>query len=100
MLQDCYRRRYPGMAAHAFEYVWGGATALTRNGALYFGEVRNGLYVSLGCNAAGVPNGTIAGNRRGEMPAARHSPEPSDAPGLQGPNWLPPDPIRRIAVDS
>ncbi|MCW5233947.1 NAD(P)/FAD-dependent oxidoreductase [Verminephrobacter eiseniae] len=100
MLQDCYRRRYPGMAAHAFEYVWGGATALTRNGALYFGEVRNGLYVSLGCNGAGVLKGTMFGKLLGEMAAGHHSPELTDALGLQRPNWLPPDPIRRIAVVS
>src|SRR6218665_441089 len=100
MLQDCYRRRYPGMAAHAFEYVWGGATALTRNGALYFGEVRNGLYVSLGCNGAGVLKGTMFGKLLGEMAAGHHSPELADALGLQRPNWLPPDPIRRIAVVS
>src|SRR5690606_37877954 len=34
MLQDCYRRRYPNMLSADFEHVWGGVTALTRNGAL------------------------------------------------------------------
>ena len=35
-----FQRRYPQLAAHDFEYVWSGSTALTGNGASFVGEVR------------------------------------------------------------
>ncbi len=100
MLQDCYRRRYSSMRSFAFEQVWGGVTALTRNGALYFGRVEEGLYVSIGCNGAGLLKGSMFGKLLGEMACGAQSPELADALGFQRPTWLPPEPIRRIAVVS
>ncbi|WP_150666993.1 NAD(P)/FAD-dependent oxidoreductase [Pandoraea anhela] len=100
MLTDAYRRRYPQMASHKFEHVWGGVTALTRNGALYFGEVRKGLFASLGCNGAGVLKGSMFGKLLGEMACGHHSPELADALGFERPTWLPPEPIRRVAIVS
>lgn len=100
MLTDAYRRRYPQMASHKFEYVWGGVTALTRNGALYFGEVRKGLFASIGCNGAGVLKGSMFGKLLGEMACGQQSPELSDALGFERPTWLPPEPIRRVAIVS
>ncbi|AJP57648.1 FAD-dependent oxidoreductase [Pandoraea vervacti] len=100
MLSDAYRRRYPAMASHRFEHVWGGVTALTRNGALYFGEIRKGLFASLGCNGAGVLKGSMFGKLLGEMACGVASPELSDALGFERPTWLPPEPIRRVAIVS
>ncbi len=100
MLRDSFQHRYPDMKSHTFEYVWGGVTALTRNGALFFGEVKKGLYVSLGCNGAGVLKGSMFGKLLGEMACGQNSPELTDALGFERPTWLPPDPIRRIAVVS
>lgn len=100
LLTDCYRRRYPQMASHRFEYVWGGTTALTRNGATYFGRLRPGLYASLGCNGAGVLKGTMYGKLLGEMAAGATSTFLSDALSLEKPNWLPPEPFRRVGVMS
>jgi glycine/D-amino acid oxidase-like deaminating enzyme len=100
MLIDAYRRRYPQMTSHKFEHVWGGVTALTRNGALYFGEVRKDLFASLGCNGAGVLKGSMFGKLLGEMACGQSSPELSDALGFERPTWLPPEPIRRVAIVS
>ncbi|AJC22430.1 NAD(P)/FAD-dependent oxidoreductase [Pandoraea pulmonicola] len=100
MLTDAYRRRYPHMATHRFEHVWGGVTALTRNGALYFGEIRRGLFASLGCNGAGVLKGSMFGKLLGEMACGQQSPELADALGFERPTWLPPEPIRRLAIVS
>ncbi|VVE61830.1 FAD-dependent oxidoreductase [Pandoraea anapnoica] len=100
MLTDAYRRRYAQMASHKFEHVWGGVTALTRNGALYFGEVRQGLFASLGCNGAGVLKGSMFGKLLGEMACGQQSPELADALGFERPTWLPPEPIRRVAIVS
>ncbi|OJY20847.1 FAD-dependent oxidoreductase [Pandoraea sp. 64-18] len=98
MLTDAYRRRYPQMDSHRFAFVWGGVTALTRNGALYFGEIRKGLFASLGCNGAGVLKGSMFGKLLGEMACGRQSPELADALGFERPTWLPPEPIRRVAI--
>lgn len=99
-LTESYRRRYPDMKSHRFEYVWGGTTALTRNGATYFGELRPGLFASLGCNGAGVLKGSTYGKLLGEMAMGSQSSYLSDALSLEGPSWLPPEPFRRIGVVS
>lgn len=98
MLQECYQKRYPNMASHDLEYVWGGVTALTRNGALYFGRLDDGIYISIGCNGAGMLKGSMFGKLVGEMACGQQSTDLADALGFQRPTWLPPDPIRRIAV--
>lgn len=99
-LTSSYQRRYPNMKSHKFEYVWGGTTALTRNGATFFGELRPGLFASLGCNGAGVLKGSTYGKLLGEMAMGAQSPYLSDALSLEGPSWLPPEPFRRIGVVS
>ncbi|MCQ9615508.1 FAD-binding oxidoreductase [Paenalcaligenes niemegkensis] len=98
MLLDCYRRRYPSVAKHELEYVWGGATALTRNGASYFGELKPNLYTSVGCNGAGVLKGSIYGKLLAELVMGQTSPELEDVLTLDKPTWLPPEPLRGIAV--
>lgn len=100
MLQQCYQNRYPSMRSHELPLVWGGVTALTRNGALYFGKVDKEIYISVGCNGAGMLKGTIFGKLLGEMACGHQSPQLADALGFQRPTWMPPEPIRSIAVKS
>lgn len=100
MLQVCYQMRYPNMRTHELPLVWGGVTALTRNGALYFGQVSEGVYISIGCNGAGMLKGSMFGKLLGEMACGQQSPQLADALGFEKPSWLPPEPIRRIAVVS
>src|SRR5699024_4524540 len=61
LLTDCYKRRYPHLESHRFEYVWGGVTALTRNGAMSFGKVGENVFAAAGCNGGGVLQGSIYG---------------------------------------
>lgn len=98
MLTDCYQRRYPDLPCHDFEFVWGGATALTRNGASFFGQAAHNLYASVGCNGAGVLKGTVYGKLLAEMILGSQSQELSDVLSLESPAWLPPEPLRRVAV--
>jgi len=98
LLGDAFERRYPNLAAHDFEYVWSGTTALTRNGASFVGQVQPGLYASVGCNGAGVIKGTIYGRLLGELIAGRRSAMLDDLESFEKPNWLPPDPLRRLGV--
>lgn len=100
MLRDYYQHRYPQMQSYEFEHVWGGVTALTRNGAVYFGRVAENIYVSIGCNGAGMLKGSVFGKLLGEMACGAESPELADALGFERPSWLPPEPIRRLAVIS
>src|SRR3546814_16356560 len=44
LLSGMYAQRYPRMKSHAFEYVWGGALSMTRNGAPVFGRLDKNLY--------------------------------------------------------
>jgi glycine/D-amino acid oxidase-like deaminating enzyme len=98
LLTDIYRRRYPKMRSHSFDYLWGGTTALTRNGATFFGQPRPGLYVSAGCNGAGVLKGTTFGKLLGEMVVGAQSRDLTDVLAMEGPSWIPPEPFRRIGV--
>lgn len=99
-LTESYQRRYPNLKSHRFEFIWGGTTALTRNGATFFGELRPGLFASLGCNGAGVLKGSTYGKLLGEMAMGVQSSHLSDALSLEGPSWLPPEPFRRAGVVS
>ncbi|MDM9560953.1 NAD(P)/FAD-dependent oxidoreductase [Bordetella petrii] len=98
MLRAAFERRYPDLGAYDFEYVWSGSTALTRNGASFVGQVRPGLYASVGCNGAGVIKGTIYGKLLGELVAGQRSAMLDDLAAFEKPNWLPPDPLRRLGV--
>ncbi|MGE8611826.1 MAG: NAD(P)/FAD-dependent oxidoreductase [Achromobacter veterisilvae] len=98
LLRDSFQRRYPELASHDFEYVWSGSTALTGNGASFVGQIRPGLYAAVGCNGAGVIKGTIHGKLLGELMAGKRSPMLDDLEAFERPNWLPPDPLRRIGV--
>lgn len=98
MLTALYRRRFPHMRLHDFEHVWGGLTAVTHNGGFYFGEARPGLYASVGCGGAGVVRGTIHGKLLAELASGSQSALLSDRLAQKGPNWLPPEPLRRLGA--
>lgn len=98
MLARLYRNRFPKMKSHEFEHVWGGLTAVTHNGAFYFGRVRPGIFASVGCGGAGVTRGTIHGRLLAELACGSQSRLLSDRLALSGPNWLPPEPFRRLGA--
>lgn len=98
MLQDCYKRRYPHLKSHELELIWGGTTALTRNGATFFGEVSKNLFAVSGCNGAGVLKGSAYGKLLAELIMGSQSKSLSDALSFASPSWLPPEPLRKLAV--
>lgn len=97
-LRSCFHRRYPALAHVDLEFVWGGTTALTLNGAPWWGRLDEGLYGFAGCNGSGIVKGSAYGMLLAEMAAGR----PSEALALarREPQaaWIPPEPLRRIAV--
>ncbi len=56
-----FLNRYPMLADVPFEYTWGGALSLTRNGAPVFGELRDNVYGTVVHNGVGIARGTISG---------------------------------------
>ncbi|MBV7483461.1 FAD-binding oxidoreductase [Bordetella sp. BOR01] len=100
MLSGLYRNRFPHMASFEFEHVWGGATAVTLNGGSFFGQVRPGVYASVGCNGAGVLRGSTQGRLLADLMCGQDSDLLSDQLKLHHPNWIPPEPFRAVGVAS
>lgn len=98
MLQQAYRMRYPQMRRHDLEYVWGGAVSLTRNGAPFFGQVAPGMYGVSGCNGSGIIKMSLLGRLLAEQIAGQNSPLLQRCMAWATPTWIPPEPLRRIAV--
>ena len=97
-LLSCFHRRYPGLAHIGLDQVWGGTTALTMNGAPWWGQVEEGLYASAGCNGAGIVKGSILGKRLAELIVGRCTQDEVRATwGLA--NWVAPEPFRSIGFN-
>ncbi|MEE3251987.1 MAG: FAD-dependent oxidoreductase, partial [Actinomycetota bacterium] len=62
-----FERRFPGLAQVPFEYTWGGALSMARNGQPLFGRLGDGLLGALVHNGTGISRGTICGRLVAEM---------------------------------
>ncbi|PDT63971.1 FAD-dependent oxidoreductase [Bradyrhizobium ottawaense] len=98
ILTQLFRNRYPKMHSYEFEHVWGGLTAITSNGENYFGELKPGLYASVGCQGAGVCRAMIHGKLLAEFACGSQSSLLADRLTLEAPNWIPPEPFRGIGA--
>lgn len=56
-----YERRFPMLPGIEFDYTWGGALCLSRNGGAPFGEIAPSVYSAVGCNGLGLTRGTVGG---------------------------------------
>ncbi|MCA3280045.1 MAG: FAD-binding oxidoreductase [Roseomonas sp.] len=97
-LLSCFHRRYPGLAHIGLDQVWGGTTALTMNGAPWWGQVEEGLYTSAGCNGAGIVKGSILGKRLAEL-VLGHCKEAEVRATWGLANWVAPEPFRSIGFN-
>ncbi len=94
-LTGCFHRRYPALADVALDHVWGGTTALTMNGAPFWGQIDDGLYSSAGCNGAGIVKGTVLGKHLAELALGQDN--SNDLRAAYGTaNWIAPEPFRSI----
>ena len=94
-LRDRFQRRWPGLRHVDFEYVWGGTTAFTMNGAPWWGKLEDGLYASGGCNGSGLAKGTMLGRRLAEL--IRGVGGPGEVEAIMGEaSWIAPEPFRSI----
>lgn len=94
-LLSCFHRRYAALAHIGLDHVWCGTTALTMNGAPWWGQIAEGLYASAGCNGAGIVKGSVLGKRLAERIAGQGRQE--DISTVWGTaNWVAPEPFRSI----
>jgi glycine/D-amino acid oxidase-like deaminating enzyme len=59
--RNSYENRFPMLPGVEFEYTWGGALCLSRNGGSQFGEIAPGVFSAVCCNGLGLTRGTISG---------------------------------------
>lgn len=97
-LQPLLAARFPLAAAQGFEHVWGGPVAITRGGDPYLGEFRPGAFAFAGCNGSGIVKGSAYGMLLAELAADRPSEALELARREHQAAWIPPEPLRRIAV--
>lgn len=72
--RKAFDRRWPDLAAVDFEYSWGGALSLSRNGQPAFGQLAPALYAACVHNGVGLARGTISGKLIAEHIAGEASP--------------------------
>lgn len=94
-LRDRFQRRWPALRHVDFEYVWGGTTAFTMNGAPWWGKLEDGLYASGGCNGSGLAKGTMLGRRLADL--IRGVGDAREVESIMGEaSWIAPEPFRSI----
>ena len=96
--QRSFRNRYPMLADTAFEYTWGGAISLSRNGAGVCGQVAPGVWATMVYQGTGMAKGTISGKLLAESMMGDPSPQIDllTNGGLPSRNF--PDPFNRWGV--
>ncbi|ARM85761.1 NAD(P)/FAD-dependent oxidoreductase [Marinobacter salarius] len=96
-LEQSLFSRFPELRNYGLEKWWGGTTSLTANGAPLWGQLRKGLFASIGCNGVGILKGTLLGHQLANLAAGHPC---MDVTGLMGkPGWMPPEPIRHIGFN-
>jgi len=93
-----FRVRFPMLPDVDLEYTWGGVLGISLNGAQFFGELDDKLFVAAGYNGVGVALGTIAGQLLADLAVGADSALLEDMRLLPGPSWIPPEPVSGLAV--
>ncbi|MCI5097629.1 MAG: FAD-binding oxidoreductase [Rhodobacteraceae bacterium] len=93
-----FEARFPKLGDVPFEYSWGGALCLSRNGMPVFGDLEPGIFGAFCMNGVGITRGTIMGKLLAEKIAGRDSDLLRVMMGYGRPNRLPPQLITRAGV--
>ncbi len=62
-----FERRFPSLTHVPFDYSWGGALSMARNGEPVFGRLADGIHGALVHNGTGLSRGAICGKLIAEM---------------------------------
>jgi glycine/D-amino acid oxidase-like deaminating enzyme len=96
-LEQSLFSRFPELRHYGLEQWWGGTTSLTANGAPLWGQIKKGLFASIGCNGVGILKGTLLGHQLANLATGHPC---MDVTRLMGkPGWMPPEPIRHIGFN-
>lgn len=94
-----FEARFPALAHVPFEYTWGGALSMARNGETVFGQLDDGVYAAGVHNGTGLSRGVVCGKLAAEMICGQSS-DLLDAMLSRGrPNRNLPDPLLGWGVD-
>lgn len=97
-LHNRFARRWPELSHVDFEYLWGGTTAFTMNGAPWWGKLADGLYASGGCNGSGIAKGTMLGRHLADL--IKGVGDPTIIPRVMGTaSLIAPEPFRSIGFN-
>src|SRR5208337_3305043 len=96
--RSAFRARFPMLPDVDLEYTWGGVIGISLNGAHFFGELEDKLFVAAGYNGVGVALGTVAGQLLADLAVGADSALLEDMRRLPGPSWIPPGPVSGVAV--
>lgn len=91
--QRSFRNRFAQLPDVEFEYTWGGALSLSRNGEPVFGELAPGVFGAFCLNGVGIARGTIYGASLSELVVGAESEALSIMSNAGRPNNLPPKPF-------
>lgn len=94
-LRARFERRWPELAHRRFEFLWGGTTAFTMNGAPWWGQLDEGLFASGGCNGAGIAKGTVLGTLLADLALGKGD-HASVRATFGVASMIPPEPFRSI----
>lgn len=93
-----FERRFPTLSGVEFEYTWGGALCLSRNGAPVFGELSKNIFGAFCMNGVGITKGTIMGKLVAEKMADQRSELGDLMSTYPRPNIIPPGFILKMGV--
>jgi len=97
-LRERFTRRWPLLSHIQFEFVWGGTTAFTMNGAPWWGQVDENAYASGGCNGSGITKGTLLGKALAELMLGAGD-QRSMSANMGSASWIAPEPFRTIGFN-
>jgi glycine/D-amino acid oxidase-like deaminating enzyme len=96
--QKSFEARYPMLNDVEFEYTWGGALSLSRNGAGVCGQVAPGVHATMVYQGTGMAKGAISGRYLAELMMGEDPPLRSVLTGGSTPSRNFPDPFNRWGV--
>ena len=99
---DIHRRsfenRFPELTQVPFEYSWSGNISITLNKQPHFSQVKPGCFAISGMNGSGIAKGTYLGHYMAEWISGRSSETLDFIQQNSNPNWIPPEPFRRLGA--
>jgi glycine/D-amino acid oxidase-like deaminating enzyme len=100
-LRASFRRHFPELHGLEFPYAWGGPICSTTRLTPFFGSAERGrLFYGLGYTGHGIGSTRLAGKILAHMTLARRSPLLDLAMVRRKPFPYPPEPLRRLAVET